>query len=161
MSFVQADLTEQHRERLTAHLTFRGIALRDYTFDPIRTSILELVCAPRLFGKPFFPPKQSAKNLLCTRLRWSGRQYLFLGNWQMTGQEGFVQEFEEHLFGPWWSLRRLGRPTLQGRTATGEGLKERPEKTCSRSGKGISLRSSFEVQQKEKCKPKGLKGKTK
>ena len=46
-TIVQADLTEQRREILTAHLTIRGIALRNYTFDLIRATFLELFCAPR------------------------------------------------------------------------------------------------------------------
>ena len=32
MTLVQADLTEQQRERLTSHLAIRGIPLRNYTF---------------------------------------------------------------------------------------------------------------------------------
>ena len=57
MTIVQADLTEQQRERLTAHLALRGIALRDYTVGLIRTSLLELVCAPRFsLENPSFRP---------------------------------------------------------------------------------------------------------
>ena len=47
MTIVQADLTEQRRERLTAHLTLRRTALRNHTFDLVRSSFLELFCAPR------------------------------------------------------------------------------------------------------------------
>ena len=47
MTTVQADLTEQQRERLTSHLAIRGIPLQSNTFDLIRTTCLELLCAPR------------------------------------------------------------------------------------------------------------------
>ena len=46
MTIVHADLTEPQRERLTAHLSIRGIPLPDNTFDRIRTSLLKLFSAP-------------------------------------------------------------------------------------------------------------------
>ena len=39
MKIVQGDITEQQRERLTSHLTIRGIPLQSYTIDLIRTAL--------------------------------------------------------------------------------------------------------------------------
>ena len=65
MTIVQADLTEQQRERLTSHLAIRGIPLQNYTFDLIRTAFLELFCAPRSsLDNPSFHPSNQQKTFL-------------------------------------------------------------------------------------------------
>ena len=65
MTIVQADLTEQRRERLTVHLALRGIALQSYKFDLIRSVLFynsSVLHVP--LEKPFFSPNQSAENLV-------------------------------------------------------------------------------------------------
>ena len=47
MVTVQADLSEQQREKLVSHMTMRGVRLQDYTFDQIRECMIELFCVPR------------------------------------------------------------------------------------------------------------------
>ena len=47
MFTVQADLSEQQRERLTSHMTHRGVDIQQYTFDMVREAFVELFCAPR------------------------------------------------------------------------------------------------------------------
>ena len=65
MTIVQVDLTEQQRERLTPHLAIRGIPLQSYTFDLIRTALLELFCAPRSsLDNPSFHPSNQHKTFL-------------------------------------------------------------------------------------------------
>ena len=44
---VLADLNETQRERLTSHLSLRGIALPGYTFSVVSEAMIELFCAPR------------------------------------------------------------------------------------------------------------------
>jgi hypothetical protein len=96
MTIVQADLTEPQRERLTSHLAIRGIPLQNYTFDLIRTAFLELVCAPRSsLDNPSFRPSSQQKTFLVQEY---GELEGSTGYWAVeedTGQEGFVQEFED------------------------------------------------------------------
>ena len=47
MSTVQADLNEHQRERLTSHMTMRGIQVQNYTFEGLREAFIELFCAPK------------------------------------------------------------------------------------------------------------------
>ena len=47
MFTVQADLSEQQRERLTSHMTIRGIHVQNYTFEALREAFIELFCAPK------------------------------------------------------------------------------------------------------------------
>ena len=47
MFTVQADLSEQQRERLTSHMTLRNITVQQYTFDGVREAFIELFCAPK------------------------------------------------------------------------------------------------------------------
>ena len=62
---VQADLTEQQRERLTSHLAIRGVPLRNYTFHRIRSAFLGLFCAPRSsFENPSFRPSNQQRTVL-------------------------------------------------------------------------------------------------
>ena len=96
MTIVQADLTEQQREMLTSHLAIRIIPLQNYTFDLIRTTFLELVCAPRSsLDNPSFRPSNQQKTFL---VQDSGELDGNTGYWatdEETGQEGFVQEFDD------------------------------------------------------------------
>ena len=65
MTLVQADLTEQQRERLTSHLATYGIPLQNYTFDLIRTACLKLFCAPRSsLDNPSFRPSSQQETFL-------------------------------------------------------------------------------------------------
>ena len=96
MFTVQADLTEQQRERLTSHMTLRGIDVQNYTFDLIREAFIELFCAP----------KSSIENP-SFRVSGQGRNFCVLdygdcegssGYWAMdeeTGEEGFLEEYNE------------------------------------------------------------------
>ena len=96
MTTVQADLTEPQRERLTSHLAIRGIPLQSYTFELIRTACLELFCAPRSsLDNPSFRPSNQQKTIL---VQDYGDLEGSTGYWaadEDTGQEGFVQEFED------------------------------------------------------------------
>ena len=47
MVTVQADLSEQQRENMSAHMTMRGVQLQDYSFEKVRECMIELFCAPR------------------------------------------------------------------------------------------------------------------
>ena len=42
MVTVQADLSEQQREKLSAHMTMRGVRLQNCIFDQIRECMIEL-----------------------------------------------------------------------------------------------------------------------
>ena len=44
MVTVQADLSEQQREKLVSHMTTRGIRLQDYTFDQVKECMIEFFC---------------------------------------------------------------------------------------------------------------------
>ena len=92
MTIVQADLTEQQRERLTSHLAIRGLPLQNYTFDLIRTAFLELFCAPRSsFDNPSFRLFNQQRTFLVQEY---GELEGSTGYWAVeeeTGQEGFVQ----------------------------------------------------------------------
>ena len=46
MFTVQADLNEHQRERLTSHMTIRGVNVQQYTFEGLREAFIELFCAP-------------------------------------------------------------------------------------------------------------------
>ena len=96
LTIVQADLTETQREMLTSHLAIRGIPLQNYTFDLIRTALLELFCAPRssLDNHSFRPSNQQKTFLVQAYGELEGSP----GYWaaeEETGPEGFVQEFED------------------------------------------------------------------
>ena len=81
MTIVQADLTEQQRERLTSHLAIRGIPLPNYTFDLIRTACLELFLHSEiLIRQSFFPSFQPAKDLPGSGIWRTGRQHRLLGS---------------------------------------------------------------------------------
>ena len=96
MVTVQADLSEQQREKLSAHMSLRGIMLQAYTFEQIRECLIELFCAPR----------SSIENP-SYRVSGQGRTFAVLeygeiegsmGYWaecEETGEEGFLHEFED------------------------------------------------------------------
>ena len=70
MTIVQADLTEQQRERLTSHLSIRGIPIQKYTFDLIRTAFPgTFLRSVMLTGQYFLPSFQPAKYLSGSGLR--------------------------------------------------------------------------------------------
>ena len=95
MTIVQADLTEQQRERLTPHLALRGIALRDYTFNLFRTLFLELFCAPRSsLENPSIRPTNQQRTFYVQDYGDLGGS---TGYWaaEDTRQVGVVQEFED------------------------------------------------------------------
>ena len=164
MTIVRADLTEQQRERLTSHLTLRGIALRDYTCDLIRTALLELLCAPRSsLENPSFRPTNQQRTFYAQDY---GDLDGSTGYWaaeEETGQKGLVQELR--LLGPRRSLRRLGRPTIQGRAETDQRFKTRKEERFVQAEREYACVPVFEIRQKGKGKttgkPKGPKGKSK
>ena len=96
MTILQVDLTEQQREILTSHLAIRGIPLQSYTFDLIWSAFLELFCAPRSsLDNPSFRPSSQPRTFL---VQCYGELEGSTGYWAVeeeTGQEGFVQEFED------------------------------------------------------------------
>ena len=108
-------MTEPHRERLTSHLAIRGIPLQNYTFDLIRTTCLELFCAPRSsLENPSFRPSNQQKTFL---VQDYGELDGSTGYWAAdrdTGQERFVQEFEDifwvhdEVVGAWIARRFKG-----------------------------------------------------
>ena len=96
MVTVQADLSEQQREKLSAHMTMRGVRLQDYTFEQTRECMVELFCVPR-----------SALENPSYRVNSQGRSFAVLdygelegttGYWaecEETGEEGFLAEYDE------------------------------------------------------------------
>ena len=96
MTIVQVDLTEHQREKLTSHLTLRGVALREYTFDLIRIYCLACCCAPRSsLENPSFRPTGQQRTFY---VQDYGELDSSTGYWAVeeeTGQEGFVQAFED------------------------------------------------------------------
>ena len=92
MTLVQADLSEQQRERLTSRLALRGIPLQTYTFDLITAAFLELFCAPRpSLDNPSFRPSNQQRTFL---VQDYGELDGSTGYWaaeEDTSQEGFVQ----------------------------------------------------------------------
>jgi hypothetical protein len=97
MAVVQSDLIEQQGDRLTSHLAIRGIPLHSYTFGLIRTAFLELFCAP--LDNPSFRPSNQQRTFLAQEY---GELEGNTGYWAVeedTGQEGFVQDFEDIFLG--------------------------------------------------------------
>ena len=100
MVTVQADLSEQQREKLSAHMTMRGVRLQDYTFEQTRECMVELFCVPR-----------SALENPSYRVNSQGRSFAVLdygelegttGYWaecEETGEGGFLAEYDD-CFGP-------------------------------------------------------------
>ena len=84
MVSVQADLSEQQREKLSAHMTMRGIQLQDYTFHQIRDCMIELFCVPR-----------SALENPSYRVNNQGRSFTVLDYGELEGSTGYWVECEE------------------------------------------------------------------
>ena len=95
MTIVQAGLTEQQRERLTSHLAIRGIPMQNYTFDILRTAVVEIFCAPRSpLDNPSFRPSNQQRTFL---VRDYGELEGSTGYWaaaDKNGQAGLVNNLK-------------------------------------------------------------------
>ena len=100
MFTVQADLTEQQRERLASYMTQRGILVDAYTFENLREAFIELFCAPRnsIADPSYRTSTQSQRSYVVMDY---GECEGHLGYWvqdEETGEEGFIEEFDEENF---------------------------------------------------------------
>ena len=84
MVTVQADLSEQQREKLSAHMTMRGVQLQNYTFEQIRECMIELFCVPR-----------SALENPSYRVSGQGRTFAVMDYGEIEGSTGYWAECEE------------------------------------------------------------------
>jgi hypothetical protein len=81
MTIVRADLPEQHRERLTAHLAIRGIPLQNLHVRPHSNSVSRtFLRSSVLTGQSILSSLQPTKDLSGPRARRVGRQYCLLGS---------------------------------------------------------------------------------
>ena len=150
---VQADLTEQQRERMTSTMVTQGVHVENYTYQGIRQVFTELFCAP----------KNSWENPSLRGGRTQGRSFCILGDGELdgaygywvedddSGEQGFLPEvedvfwtFDEETYA--WVSRKLGhrklrrgRPKGKGKS-TGKGKKGygrfKPSRGKSQGGKG-------------------------
>ena len=145
---VASQLHEQQRTLLTSHLSMRQLKMQDYTWEPVRSLYMELLCAP----------KSSLEDLsIRSRTDFRGaRTFLVLdglgecegatGYWaeeQETGTEGFLEEYNDSFWifdetsNTWYQKRFRGRQYIKGRPkGKGKGRKGRPR--FRRHGKGRS-----------------------
>ena len=84
MVTVQADLSEQQREKLSAHMTNKGIGLQQYTFEHIRECMIELLCVPR-----------SSLENPSYRVSGQGRTFAVMDYGEIDGENGYWAECEE------------------------------------------------------------------
>jgi hypothetical protein len=168
---VLADLNETQRERLTTHLSLRGLQVPQYRFGVIREAMIELFCAPR------------------SSLEWPGyrtttvgvRSFCVLEEGTMDDVDGFWVEdnetqdlgflcaiedefwMQDEASGAWVVRRFRGRRLRRGfpkGKGKGKGRKGYRRFIPRQKGKGKSLvhLSSFKGKSKGK-KGKGKKGK--
>ena len=157
MFMIQADLTEPQRERLTSHMSLRGVTLQQYNFEGVREAMIELLCAPR----------SSIENPTY-RVSGQGRTFLVQdygdcegdkGYWvecEETGENGFLPEFEDVFWtfdeqSCFWQSRPFKGRSLKKGKGKGKGK--------GKKGKGKSFRPLARA--KEKQKPTGAKKKDK
>ena len=143
MFTVQADLSEQQRERLSSYMSQRGIAVEDYNFTNLKEAFIELFCAPRnSIADPSYRTTSSSQPRSYCVLDYGECEGSW-GYWVQdddTGEEGFVEEFDN---GTFWAYeeendafvaRRFIRPRL--RKGKGKGGKRRKGKGKGRGSKG-------------------------
>ena len=152
MVTVQADLSEQQREKLTTHMSLRGITLQGYTFEQIRECMIELFCAPR-----------SSLENPSYRVSGQGRTFAVLdygelegshGYWaecEETGEEGFLPDFEEVFWvydddQCYWS----SRPTPFRNMKKGKGKGKKGKSKGKGKGKGAKGRRFLKPLGKQK-----------
>ena len=90
---VLADLTEQQRERFMSTLALRNVQADSYTFEIVRSTFMELFCAPRSsIENPNLRPATGQRSFCVIEY---GELDGVCGNWvedDETGEEGFVPD---------------------------------------------------------------------
>ena len=127
-----------------------------YTFDLIRSALLELFCAPRSsLDNPSFRPSNQPRPFC---VHDYGELEGAIGYWATeaeTGQGGFVQEFEDivwvyDVLSDAWAARHF-----KGGRRLNKGFRRVNRKVSKRWNKGTRFCPSYEVQHKGKGKSKG------
>ena len=96
MFTVQADLSEQQRERLTSHMTIRGIHVQNYTFEALREAFIELFCAPKSgLDNPNYHTTGNGRSFCVYEYGECDGQYGYWVQDEETEEEGFVPEFDD------------------------------------------------------------------
>ena len=96
MFIVQSDLNEQQRERLTSHMTIRGIQVQNYTFEGLREAFIELFCAPRSgIDNPNYRTTGQGRSFYVYEYGECDGQYGYWVQDEETEEEGFVPEFDD------------------------------------------------------------------
>ena len=94
MFTVQADLNEYQRERLTSHMTIRGVLVQNYTFEGLREAFIELFCAPKSgIDNPNYRTTGQGRSFCVYDYGECDGQYGYWVQDEETEEEGFVPEF--------------------------------------------------------------------
>ena len=152
MFTVQADLNEYQRERLTSHMTIRGILVQNYTFGGLREAFIELFCAPKSgLDNPNYRTSGQGRSFCVYDYGECDGQYGYWVQDEETEEEGFVPEFDDVFWtfddqNDAWISHRFKQRRLRKGKGKGKG---KPKG----KGKGSKGRSWF--------KPFASKGKSK
>ena len=140
MFTVQADLNEHQRERLTSHMTIRGVNVQNYTFEGLREAFIELFCAPKSgLDNPNYRTTGQGRSFCVFDYGECDGQYGYWVQDEETEEEGFVPEFED----VFWTFDDQSEAWISHR------FKQRRLKKGKGKGQG-----------KPKGKGKGSKGRT-
>ena len=140
MFTVQADLNEHQRERLTSHMTIRGINVQQYTFEGLREAFIELFCAPKSgLDNPSYRTAGQNRSFCVYEYGECDGQTGYWVQDEETEEEGFVPEFDD----VFWTFDEEGDAWISHR------FKQRRLRKVKGKGKG-----------KPKGKGKGAKGRT-